>query len=201
MDFNNIDWGYIMDIAVATIVASLVALAGTIIVNWLGNRKGYKNIDDKIGTLDNTTLSGQHNKITQDLVNSINDNTKELNNKLENKIGALNNTTLSGQNEDIIKKVENISHFLEKEKEEKLLKNNLLGYDVQKVNSSIENLSGFADIMKNLSSENSKLKSENFNLKNDNQNLTQENKELKQQLSRYQNHKYTNDLTQTMSLK
>lgn len=200
MDFNIIDWGYVMDIAIATVVGALIAVAGSVVVNWLGNRKGYKDIDGKIGTLDNTTLSGQHNKITKDIINSINDNTKELNNKLDNKIGVLNNTTLSGQNKEIIKKVENISHFLEKEKEEKLLKNNLLGYDAQKVNSSIENLSGFAEIMKNLSSENSKLKAENYNLKNDNQNLTQENEKLKQRLSRYQNNTYTNGLTQKMSL-
>lgn len=182
MDFSNIDWGYVMDIAVATIVGALIAVAGSVVVNWLGNRKGYKDIDSKIGSLDNTTLSGQHNKITNDIIDSINDNTKELNNKLDNKIGVLNNSTLSGQNEDIIKKVENISLFLEKEKEEKLLKNNSLGYDVQKINSSIENLSGFTDIMKNLYSENSKLKAEIYNIKRDNKKLIQENNELKEQL-------------------
>ena len=186
MDFSNIDWGYVMDIAIATIVGALIAVAGSVVVNWLGNRKGYKDIDSKIGSLDNTTLSGQHNKITNDIIDSINDNTKELNNKLDNKIGVLSNSTLSGQNEDIIKKVENISLFLEKEKEEKLLKNNSLGYDVQKINSSIENLSGFTDIMKNLSSENSKLKAEIYNIKRDNKKLIQENKELKEQLAQSQ---------------
>ena len=184
-----------MDTAVATIVASLVAVAGTIIVNWIGNRKGYKDISGKIGNLDNTTLSGQHSNITENIVQSITDNTKEL----KNKIGKLDDTTLSGQNKDIIKKIENISLFLEKEKEEKLLKNDLLGYDVQKINSSIENLSGFADIMKNLSSENSKLKAELYNIKSENQKLTQENNELKEQLSQYQIYKYTNDFTQGMS--
>lgn len=51
MNVNNIDWSFLMDTAVATIIASLVAVAGTIIVNWFGNRKGYKNIDSKIGSL------------------------------------------------------------------------------------------------------------------------------------------------------
>lgn len=184
-----------MDTAVATIVASLVAVAGTIIVNWFGNRKGYRNIDNKIGSLGNTTLSGQHSKITEDLKNAVEDKSEEINAK----IGTLDDTTLSGQNKDIIRKVENISHFLEKENEKKLLNNNLLGYDVQKINSSIENLSGFADIMKNLSSENSKLKAENYNIKNENHKLSQENKELKQQLSQYLNPTYTNNSTQEMS--
>lgn len=195
MDFSSIDWSFIMDTAVTTIVASLVAVAGTIIVNWFGNRKGYRNIDNKIGSLGNTTLSGQHSKITEDLKNAVEDRSKEINAK----IGTLDDTTLSGQNKGIIKKVENISHFLEKENEKKLLNNNLLGYDVQKINSSIENLSGFADIMKNLSSENSKLKAENYNIKNENHKLSQENKELKQQLSQYLNPTYTNNSTQEMS--
>lgn len=184
MNVNNIDWSFLMDTAVATIIASLVAVAGTIIVNWLGNRKGYKNIDSKIGSLEGTTLSVQHKNITKDI---------------SDKIGTLDNTTLSGQNKDIIEKVESISRFLEKEKEEKLLKNNLLGYDVQKINSSIENLSGFADIMKNLSSENSKLKAENYNIKNENHKLAQENKKLKERLSKYQINTYTNKSTQEMS--
>lgn len=200
MNFNNLDWGYIMDIAVATIIGALIAVAGSIIVNWFGNRKGYKNIDSKIGSLDNTTLSGQHNKITEDLTRSIEEKSQELNNKIDNKIGLLGDTTLSGQNKDIINTVNNISRFLQREKEEKLQRNDLLGYDVQKINSSIENLSGFADIMKNLSSENSKLKAENYNIKNENQKLAQENEELKQQLARYQTHTYTSDIPKKISL-
>lgn len=184
-----------MDTAVAAIVASLVAVAGTIIVNWFGNRKGYKNIDSKIGSLDNTTLSGQHSKITEDIKRTVKDKSSEI----DAKIGRLDNTTLSRQNEDIINKIDDISYFLNKEKEDKLLKNNFLGYDVQKINSSIENLSDFADIMKSLSSDNSKLKAENYSLKNDNNKLTRENKELKEKLSQYEVITYTNDLTQQMS--
>ena len=179
-----------MDIAVATIIGALIAVAGTILVNWPGNRKGYKDIDRKIGQLDNTTLSGEHSKITNDIIHTIEDNSKDLNNTINKKIGVLNNTTLSGQNNDIIKKVDNISQFLIKERDTKLQKNNLLSYDVQKINSSIENLSGFAEIMKNLSAENSKLKAENYQ-------LTQENANLKEQLSRFQNLQQSNNFTQS----
>ena len=49
MYFENIDWRYVMDIALATIVGALIAVAGSIIINHLGNvlnnyvnRKGYK---------------------------------------------------------------------------------------------------------------------------------------------------------------
>ncbi len=198
------DWGYIMDIAVATIIGALIAVAGTILVNWLGNRKGYKDIDRKIGQLDNTTLSGEHSKITNDIIHTIEDNSRDLNNTinkkvdvLDNRIGVLDNTTLSGQNNDIIKKVDNISQFLIKERDTKLQKNNLLSYDVQKINSSIENLSGFAEIMKNLSAENSELKAENYTIKNENKQLTQENADLKEQLSHYQNLQQSNNFTQS----
>ena len=78
MNINNIDWGYIMDIAVATIIGALIAVAGTILVNWLGNRKGYKDIDRKIGQLDNTTLSGEHSKITNDIIHTIEDTSRDL---------------------------------------------------------------------------------------------------------------------------
>lgn len=198
MNFSSFDWRYIMEMAIATIAGALIAVAGTIFVNWLGNRKGYKDIDSKIGTLDNTTLSGQHSKITEDIKKSIDDNAKGLNNK----IGTLDNTTLSGQNEDIIKKVEDISQFLEKERDIKNQKNNLLGYDMQKINSSIDNLSGFAEIMKNIYSENSDLKAENHNLKIQNKKLNQEICELKKHLAQCQKQTqtYTNDFKQGMHL-
>lgn len=198
MNLNDIDLGYIMDTAIATMVGALITVAGSIIINHIGNRKGYKDIDSKIGTLNNTTLSGQHNKITDDIVQSITENAKELNNKFENKIGVLTNTTLSGQNQDIIKKVENISEFLEKQQELKNQKNALLNYDMQKINLSIDNLSGFADIMKNLSAENSTLKAENCELMNQNKKLHQENINLKNQLAKYQQPKHTNSFTQSM---
>lgn len=180
MEVENMNWSYIMNIALATLCASLIAVAGSIVVHWLGNRKGYKDVDRKIGTLDNTTLSGQHNKMTDDIIRSVNDNSKELSNKLENKIGTLENTTLSGQNNDIIKRIDDMTTFLKDEREMKLQKSNLLGYDMQKINISIENLSGFADIMKDLYSENTTLKSEN-------EKLQVENERLKTELSQYQN--------------
>ena len=198
MDLNYIDWGYIMDTAIATVVGALITVAGSIIINYIGNRKGYKDIDSKIGTLDNTTLSGQHNKIAKDIEKSITDNTKEINNKFENKIGVLTNTTLSGQNQDIIRKVENISNFLERERELKNQKNALLNYDMQKINVSIDNLSGFADIMKNLSAENTTLKTKNCELINQNRKLQQENINLKNQLAKYQQPEHTNSFTQSM---
>lgn len=46
MYFNN-DWGYVMDIALATIVGAIIAVAGSVILNYLGNKKGYKDIDKK----------------------------------------------------------------------------------------------------------------------------------------------------------
>ena len=189
MNINNID--------VATIIGALIAVAGTILVNWLGNRKGYKDIDRKIGQLDNTTLSGEHSKIINDIIHTIEDSSENLNNTINKKIGVLDNTTLSGQNNDIIKKVDDISQFLIKERDTNLQKSNLLSYYVQKINSSIENLSDFAEIMKNFSAENSELKAENYTIKNENKQLTQENADLKEQLSHYQNLQQSNNFTQS----
>ncbi len=186
MNFFDIDWSYIMDVAIATIIGALIAVAGSIIVNWFGNRKGYKDIDSKIGTLSNTTLSGQHTKITNDVIKSIEENTKDINNKIDIKTGSLDNTSLSRQNEDIIKKVDNITRFLENERDKNLHINDFLSYDMQKINSSISNLSGFSDIMKNIAFENSALKAENNKIKTENEKLSQENQMLKNQLMQHE---------------
>lgn len=201
MNLNNVDWGFIMDTAIAAVFAALVTVGGTILINWFGNRKGYKDINNKIGNVDNTTLSGQHSKITEDIQKTLSDNSKELNNKIDNKIGILYNTTLSGQNQDIIKKVESISEFLEKEKNEKLRKNDLLGYDVQKINSSIESLSGFAELMKDLFTENSTLKFENHKLTELNKELIKKNNRLEKQLEKYYTYKHNDDINHGMTFK
>ena len=78
-----------MEIAVATIIGALIAVAGTILVNWLGNRKGYKDIDRKIGQLDNTTLSGEHSKIINDIIHTIEDSSENLNNTINKKSAFL----------------------------------------------------------------------------------------------------------------
>jgi hypothetical protein len=57
------DWIFIMNTALATIIASLIALAGIFLTNWYNDKKGYKDVSAKIGQLDNTTLSGQHEQI------------------------------------------------------------------------------------------------------------------------------------------
>lgn len=192
MDFNNIDWSYVMDIAIATIVGALITVAGSILINWFSNRKGYKGIDSKIGTLDNTTLSGQHNKIIDDLKQSLEIHTQ----KLSDKIGVLNDTTLSGQNKDIMKQIDNINTFLNDEKLKKVDKLYTLDGDMSKINSSIENLSSFAEIMKDLSTEKTQLTIENQKLKLDNQKLLQENSELKAKLKQSQTQ--YNSFTQSM---
>ena len=186
MDIINMDWGFIMEVALASIACALIAVAGSVLINAFSNRKGYKDIDSKIGNLDNTTLSGEHKDMKKAIEQSITHNTNEINGK----IGILNNTTLSGQNENIMKSVEDISKFLEKEKEQKKLKNSLLSYDLQKISTSIDNLSGFASNMEDLCAENLALKAEVEEMK-------KENKKLKEQLFENQN-KHTNHLTQNL---
>jgi hypothetical protein len=177
MNFYEIDWGYIMDIAIASIVGALIAVAGSIVVNWLGNRKGYKDIDSKIGTLNNTTLSGEHSKITEDITTIINDKAKNINYK----IGVLDNTTLSGQNKEIIDKINTLSQNLQKDKDLEYLKERTLDSEMLNIQYSIKNLSEFSNIMKELSYENSVLKKENYQLKNQNKKLQNELNHLKEQ--------------------
>lgn len=198
MDFNNIDWGYIMDMAIATLVGALIAVAGSILVNWFSNRKGYKDIDGKIGTLDNTTLSGQHNQISK----SVDKTSQQLENieneahKLSDKIGVLNDTTLSGQNKTIMKQIDSINTFLNNEKSKREDKLYSLNGDMSRINSSIETLSSFAEIMRDLSAEKEHLILENQQLKSDKQKLLQENSELKARLEQTQTHKIS--FTQNM---
>lgn len=193
MDIINMDWGFIMEVALASIACALIAVAGSVLINAFSNRKGYKDIDIKIGNLDNTTLSGEHKDMKKAIEQSITHNTNEINSK----IGILNNTTLSGQNENIMKSVEDISKFLEKEKEQKKLKNSLLNYDLEKISTSIDNLSGFASNMEDLCAENAALKAEVEELKQENKKVVQENIKLKEQLFENQN-KQTNHLTQNL---
>ncbi len=189
MDIINMDWGFIMEVALASIACALIAVAGSILINTFSNRKGYKDIDSKIGNLDNTTLSGEHKDMKKAIEQSITHNTNEI----DSKIGILNNTTLSGQNENIMKSVEDISKFLEKEKEQKKLKNSLLNYDLEKISTSIDNLSGFASNMEDLCAENAALKAEVEELK-------QENKKLKEQLAQHIKPEQNNKRTQTLNL-
>lgn len=93
-----------------------------------------------------------------------------------------------------------LSTKLDNEKEIKKLRYESLNDNSKSVIEHLNKISSIGELLQEVNYENSKLKAENYNLKNNNQNLAQENKKLKQQLSRYQNHTYTNDLAQEMSL-
>ena len=141
-------WGEIINIAAATLVGALIGVAGTILVNWLGNRKGYKDISLKIGDLPNTTLSGQHQQMEKELKAQM--DTKEKN--LQSKIGNLQDTTLNGQHLQILKDVQEIRSQMQAQE-----KGRLSGelYNIQR---TVNDLQGFAEIMIDLKNKNEKLK-------------------------------------------
>jgi len=158
-----------------TILAALVAVAGSIYLNWMGNRKGYKDIDakfgnldnktlvglidGKLGKLDNTTLSGQHEQI-KDFINQ--------------KVGNLLDTTLSGQNRTIIQEVKSIKEEMSEAKNQENLKRQQLTGNQAQIDQSIATLSAFSKLMIELQSENTELRQEIKELKLQNQQLKQQ---------------------------
>jgi predicted RNase H-like nuclease (RuvC/YqgF family) len=173
----DISWVDIMDIAIATICATLVGVAGSIFVNWLGNRKGYRNIDEKLGKLDNQTLEGlieqKLGKLdNQSLAGLIEQKFGKLDNQsleglIEQKAGRLDNTTLSGQHLEILKAVRDFQNQINSERKLASLKRGQLTGDQAKISQSIDSLKAFAHIMADLQSENMSLKAENRILKHE----------------------------------
>lgn len=173
----DMSWVDIMDVAIATIYATLVGIAGSIFVNWLGNRKDFKNIDEKLGKLDNQTLAGlieqKAGKLdNQTLAGLIEQKTGKLENQslaglIEQKTGRLDNTTLSGQNIAILKAIQDFQNKLESEKRVADIKCGQLTGDQAKIDQSITALVTFARIMTDLQNENIALKAENQHLKHE----------------------------------
>lgn len=91
------DWGEIIMNALWGLVGSIIGVIGTLGVGIWSDRKGYNKISSKVGELNNTTLSGQHNEISglirnvkEDVKNTITDRAKftdrysmEINSKVD----------------------------------------------------------------------------------------------------------------------
>ena len=69
-------WEEIVMSALWGLVGSLIGVIGTLGVGIWSDKKGYNKINDKVGELNNTTLAGQHNEISN-LIRDINQNVKE----------------------------------------------------------------------------------------------------------------------------
>lgn len=186
-----IDWKLVMDAAFATLIASLISIAGMLTVNWFSNRKGYKDIDAKIGKVDNktlvelieqkvgnlpnTTLSGQHEMLEKNIIREL----EEKQNYLNNKIGNLEDTTISGQNKHILLEVQSLKDAITRDRNNEYLKKQQLTGDQARIEQSITILSSFSQIMVDLQNANTKLE-------NENKLLHKENQELKQQLELFE---------------
>lgn len=162
MNWN--EWVEIMDQSIGVLCGAIIGVGGSILVNWLGNRKGYKDIDAKLGKLDNTTLVGL---IDQKVGN------------LNNQIGEIPNTTLSGQHNTILSAVKSLENQLKSEKDRENLNRQQLTGDQARIGQSIETLSAFAKLMVDLQAQNNVLLQEN-------QTLKQENSQLKEQAEEFQ---------------
>ena len=176
------DWNFIMNIALATVIASVIALIGVFITHWFDDKSGYKNVNAKIGQLDNTTLSGQHQNIETLIEQKIGklDN-QSLAGLIEQKAGCLDNTTLSGQNIAILKEIQDFQNKLESEKRVADIKRGQLTGDQAKIDQSITALATFARIMTDLQNENIALKAENQNLKREIDRIHQQNQDRDQE--------------------
>jgi len=159
--------------ACVTLVVALVTVAGSIYNNSLINRKGYKDIDTKIGqTPENRTLSQQHTDLQNNFHQIANENQKEL----LAKIGVLPNTTLSGQNINIIAQVKDLKDTFESAQKEEFSKRQLLTGHQESIVQSISVLSSFQKEMMDL-------QKDKLTLLKQVDTLTQENSLLKEQIA------------------
>lgn len=131
VDINHkIDWSVFMGWAeVITLTVGILGVIGAIVGVILSDRKLFRKMEDKIGSLNNTTLSGEHDKIINVLSGKMGslDNTtlsgehQNIIKELSNKIGVLDNTTLSGQNNNIKRAVDELTKKLKTKSKSKLL--------------------------------------------------------------------------------
>ncbi|SCG83677.1 hypothetical protein DW1_2111 [Proteiniborus sp. DW1] len=95
------NWG---DILMETVIASLITgIFGVIVVlitNVFTNRRGYDKIDSKIGTMNNTTLSGQHEDINENIKQSeanIKGNIIEKTSSIYSRVDNINNLMIKSE--------------------------------------------------------------------------------------------------------
>lgn len=180
MNWN--EWVEIMDQSIGVLYGAIIGVGGSILVNWLGNRKGYKDIGAKLGKLDNTTLVGFIDQKVGNLNNQFGDHNTTLSGQHEHieafikqSIGEIPNTTLSGQHNTILSAVKSLENQLKSEKDRENLNRQQLTGDQARIGQSIETLSAFAKLMVDLQAQNNVLLQEN-------QTLKQENSQLKEQV-------------------
>lgn len=162
--------GTIIGACVALVVA-LVTVAGSIYNNSTNNRKGYKDVDSKIGSLNNTTLSG--------LINQKHDHMEDVFNQ---KIGDLPNTTLSGQNIDILNRVKELKDTYEAAQREEALKRQLLTGHQESIVQSLSVLGSFQKELIDLQNDKLALLKQVDELKQENTQLKEQVLELEDQL-------------------
>lgn len=64
MEVKELNWGELAMSALWGLVGSLIGVVGTLGFSIWSDKKAYNRISDKVGELNNTTLSGQHNEIS-----------------------------------------------------------------------------------------------------------------------------------------
>ncbi len=75
------------------LVGSVIGVIGAIGFGVWSDKKGYNDIAKKVGVLDNTTLSGQHNEIkniVSEKIECVDKNTKDLYSKVDGIAQVLN---------------------------------------------------------------------------------------------------------------
>lgn len=188
--------GFHMDFWSDILINVACSIGVSIVVTLIAYFKFLKHIPEEtkkqIDTLLNDRLgyeSENHNAVLRkgDFVQkSLSDEHRDIRNNIDRTREKVNTAS---------QEIAILSTKLDNEKEIKKLRYESLNDNSKSVIEHLNKISSIGELLQEVNYENSKLKAENCNLKKDNQNLTQENKELKQQLSRYQNHTYTNDLT------
>ncbi|MFT9076340.1 hypothetical protein [Ethanoligenens sp.] len=181
MDWND----FAMWTAIAALIAGIAGIVGALIRDAI-------TISGKIGTLDNTTLSGQHHQIQETIKQSSADMRAAVNQSAENL-----KTSLAGVNASIGNGNETLSFIqsqLLREQTIKEIRNKNMDTSQAEIKSSFDKLQGFVQNWQMVNAENARLREENKTLiaqtaelnvekrqlTENVQKLTDQNKELRQ---------------------
>lgn len=95
------NWGNIlMETIIASLITGIFGVIVVLITNVFTNKRGYDKIDSKIGEMNNTTLSGQHEDINENIKQSeanIKDNIIEKTSSIYSRVDSINNLMIKNE--------------------------------------------------------------------------------------------------------
>lgn len=177
MSWENI----IMETIVASLITGIFGVIVVLLTNAYINKRGYEKIDSKIGSLSNTTLSGQHDSLSRE-----HDSLSKEHDRLERVVAEKSLSIYAKV--DCIDKItaKNEALYQNLDQDQKEVRDNVtkLIYNWERTlkdnNELLSQMNLIRNEMASLSEKNRNLGDEITSLKEQNSNLIYENKELRE---------------------